>query len=607
MKILGISAFYHDAAAALIHNGHIIAAAQEERFTRIKHDPAFPVNAIQYCLKEAQINLHQIDAVAFYDKPLLKFERLLETYYAFAPKGWLSFLKAMPVWLKEKLFLRRLLHQELSQLEGYHKNIKLLFPEHHLSHAASAYFSSAFTDAAILTIDGVGEWATASIAHGKDNHITVLRELRFPHSLGLLYSAVTYYLGFDVNEGEYKVMGLAPYANRQAPEVLDLTRRIRTQMMDVKPDGSLWLNQHYFDYATGARMAHDARWAACLGFEKRAPEAALEPHHVHLAAAIQQITEEVVTAMANEAKRLTGSNNLCMAGGVALNGVANGKLVQQQIFKELFVQPASGDAGGALGAAQAAYHIYFNQAKTTTAEPDFMQGALLGPSFSIEEIIDAAANCGAVFTRYENATELYAYTARRITEGAVVGWFQDRMEYGPRALGSRSILADARQPGMQQKVNLSIKFREGFRPFAPAVLEEHAAQYFDLNQPSPYMLFVVPVHEAIRKAMPEDEAQWPMRERLQLQRSDLPATTHIDFSARVQTVAPQPQTAFRKLLESFYELTGCPVLLNTSFNVRGQPPVCTPEQAYACFMQTEMDVLVMGALVFEKQQQRKIK
>lgn len=601
MTILGISAFYHDSAAAIIKDGKIIAAAQEERFTRKKHDPSFPINAIQFCLQYAGCDIDGLDAIAFYDKPLLRFERLLETYYGYAPKGVQSFITSMPVWLKEKMFLKRMMHEELEKVGAYDKKkVKFLFPEHHLSHAASAFYSSPFQTSAILTIDGVGEWATASIGIGKGNSIEILKELRFPHSVGLLYSAFTYFLGFKVNSGEYKLMGLAPYGNPDSPKIAEYIHTIKDKLVSIKPDGSIWLNQDYFNYATGLRMVHDEKWEQLFGFKRRSEEDELEQKHCDLGYAIQKVTEEIVQLMAMEAKRLTGSNNLCMAGGVALNCVANGKLLQQKIFTDIFIQPASGDAGGALGAAQAAYFIHFNQPRTATTAQDEMQGAYLGPEYSDIDIDLALRKYNAVYTKFSNFDEFAPQVADIIDAGNVVGWFQGRMEFGPRALGSRSILGDVRNPEMQKKLNLKIKYREGFRPFAPSVKAEDSKDYFELDAISPYMLIVAPVKIERRAKMPAGYNAMPLLERLYVQRSDMPAITHIDFSARVQTIHRETNERYWKLLDTFKQKTGYAVMVNTSFNVRGEPPVCTPEDAYKCFMRTEMDYLVLGNYLLSK-------
>ena len=604
MKILGISAFYHDSAAALIDNGEIVAAAQEERFTRKKHDPGFLTNAVKFCLEYGGVSLNQLDAIVFYDKPLLKFERLLETYYAFAPKGIRSFITAMPVWIKEKMFLKRLINEELVKI-GYDKKkpVKILFPEHHLSHAASAYYPSPYDKAAILTIDGVGEWATASICLGEGKDITILKELRFPHSLGLLYSAFTYFLGFRVNSGEYKLMGLAPYGNPTSPDVDRYVDTILNELIELKEDGSVWLNQEYFDYATGLTMVNESKWEALFGMKKRNPEDTLEAEHCNLGLAIQRVTEEAVIKMGREAKRLTGADYLCMAGGVALNCVANGKIQKAGIFKDIFIQPAAGDAGGALGAAQAAYHIFFGQERKVTWKNDAMRGSYLGPTFSDLEVELTAKRYGAVYTRFEDFKDLTKEVAQLLSEGNVIGWVQGRMEFGPRALGGRSILGDPRNSEMQKKLNLKIKYRESFRPFAPSVLAEDCADYFDYKGISPYMLLVHPVAEGRRNPLPEGYDSMDLRNKLYFERSDLPSITHIDYSARIQTVHKDTNPRYWELIQAFKELTGYAVIVNTSFNVRGEPIVSTPNDSYRCFMRTEMDYLVVGNYLFDKRQQ----
>lgn len=605
MKILGISAFYHDSAAAIIKNGSILAAAQEERFTRKKHDPSFPKNAVEYCLTEAGFQLKDLDAIVFYDKPLLKMERLLETYYGFAPLGFTSFLKAIPVWLKEKLFLKRMLYQCLFDIQVFDKKkIPLLFPEHHLSHAASAFYPSPFESAAILTLDGVGEWATASIGFGKDHEITLLKELKFPHSLGLLYSAFTYFLGFKVNSGEYKLMGLAPYGRHGSKEVEHYKDLIKTHLVDIKPDGSIWLNQDYFNYATGLTMVKTKAWAELFGFEVRKSESDLEQKHCDLGLAIQEITEEVVLLMAQEAKRLTQSSALVLAGGVALNCVANGKLKEAGIFESIYIQPAAGDAGGALGAALAAHYIYFGSSRQVEPGPlDGMSGSYLGPSYGDKEILTMAKQHQAVYEHLPNPNDLSSKVAHLLANGNVIGWFQGRMEFGPRALGARSILADPRDPEMQKKLNLKIKYREGFRPFAPSVLAADASTYFEMEGHSPYMLLVHGIAPAYRKALPEGYEQMEMMEKLYVLRSDLPSITHIDYSARIQTVHAETNPRYHQLITDFKLITGVGVLVNTSFNVRGEPMVCTPADAYRCFMRTEMDYLVIENYLFDKKQQ----
>ncbi len=603
MKILGISAFYHDSAAALLVDGKLVAAAQEERFTRIKHDPSFPINAIKYCLHAEAINIAELDAIVFYDKPLLKFERLLETYYGFAPKGVASFVTAIPVWIKEKLFLKRIIHEELAKIDGYEKRkTKLLFPEHHLSHAASAFFPSSFDEAAILTIDGVGEWATASISFGKGNSITNIKEMHFPHSVGLLYSAFTYYLGFTVNSGEYKLMGLAPYGIPDSDEVNRFAQIIKTELTDLKNDGSVWLNQKYFNYSTGLRMVKEKKWEKLFGFERRQPEAKIEQCHSNLALAIQQVTEEIIIKMAGEAKKLTGAKNICLAGGVALNCVANGKLLAAGLFDDIFIQPAAGDAGGAVGAALAAHFIYFGNERKIS-HPDGMNGTFLGPEFSPTEIEHTAKSFKAKYIKFENLDDLTGRVAQIIADGNVVGWFQGRMEFGPRALGNRSILGDARNTEMQLKLNLKIKYRESFRPFAPSVLAEDCAEYFELAKPSPYMLLVANVQQKHLFDFPGNYFELPLMERLYFKRSDIPSVTHIDCSARIQTVHKETNERYWKLIDQFKKLTGYGVIVNTSFNVRGEPIVCSPTDAYKCFMRTEMDYLVIGDYLFSKNEQ----
>ena len=603
-KILGISCFYHDSAASIVVGGKIIAAVQEERFTRNKHTHDFPVESIKYCLEEAGLTIDELDAIVFYDKPLLKFERLLETYYAFAPKGLISFLKAIPVWLKEKMFLKKQLLDGLKLVGEYNKKkVKLLFPEHHLSHAASTFFTSPYEESAILTIDGVGEWCTASIAHGKNNKIIFEKELNFPHSVGLLYSAFTYFLGFTVNSGEYKLMGLAPYGDPTSEQTLKYIEQIKTHLVDIKEDGSVWLDQKYYNYATGLRMAKDIAWEQLFGFPRREDENDLQQHHCDLALAIQLVTEEIVIKMAKEAKRITGSNSICLAGGVALNCVANGKLIKENIFENVYITPASGDAGGALGAALVGHYMYFNQERIANGKSDTIEGSYLGPSYSDKEIESMIRKSKAVFHKPNSFDEVAQFTAQKIADGKVIGWFQDRMEFGPRALGNRSILGDARNPEMQKKLNLKIKYREGFRPFAPSVLAEEAHNYFDLEVDSPYMLLVAPVKESRRKKIPENYFKLPLWDRLYTERSDIQSVTHLDFSARVQCVLKETNPRYHQLISEFKKLTDYGLVVNTSFNVRGEPIVCTPYDAYRCFMSTEMDVLVIGNHIFEKENQ----
>lgn len=603
MIILGISALYHDSAAAIVVDGEIIAAVQEERFTRVKNDPSFPLHSVAYCLKAANVTLDKVDYVVFYDKPFLKFERLLETYLAYAPNGFLSFLKAMPVWLKQKIFFKRLLHEGLKQLDGYNKKkIKLLFTEHHLSHAASAFFASNFTQAAILTIDGVGEWATASICKGEGNKITKLKELRFPHSLGLLYSAFTYYLGFKVNSGEYKLMGLAPYGEKNSQQVNDFINKIKNNLIRIFDDGSIYMNQNYFNYATGLTMTNDNRWEKLFDLKRRNPEDEICQIHCNLALAIQQVTEECVIKMSKTALTLSESNNLCLAGGVALNCVANGKLLKENIAKKIYVQPAAGDAGGALGAVLAVYYIYLNNDRKTAISYDSMNGSYLGPSYSAKDIDAVINKYKGVADKLDEQT-LLKQTAHLLNEGNVIGWFQGKMEFGPRALGNRSILADARNTAMQKKLNLKIKYRESFRPFAPCVLEEDVRLYFELNEPSPYMLFVANVCENRQKQEQNLNGEKKLIDKINEIRSDIPAVTHIDNSARVQTVSKETNPKLYDLLTEFKQETSCGVLVNTSFNVRGEPIVCTPEDAFLCFMNTEMDYLVIENYIFDKRKQ----
>lgn len=601
--ILGISAYYHDSAAALLVDGEIVAAAHEERFTRKKHDPAFPSNAIKYVMDEAGTGCGDLLAVAFYEKPLIKFERLLETYHAFAPRGVKSFLSAIPVWVKEKLFMKKMLRDEMRKLcKG---DPRFLFPEHHLSHAASAFFPSPFEEAAILTVDGVGEWATSTLCHGKGNRIGIIKELDFPHSIGLLYSAFTYYTGFRVNSGEYKLMGLAPYGNPDSEQLEEFRNKILEEIVDIRDDGSILLNMKYFNFATGLRMSNDKRWKDLFGIPPRKGESELTAEYMNLALAIQQVTEEIILKLAGTARELTGSKNLAMSGGVALNSVANGKLLASGLFDDIWIQPAAGDAGGAVGAAYAGWHIWRGKDRNVSL-PDSMKGAYLGPEYSENDIQRTIRKYNAKFRHFPDFNELAELAAGQIAGGKVVGWFQGRMEYGPRALGNRSILGDARNPEMQKRMNLKIKFREGFRPFAPAVLEEDIGQYFDLDRPSPYMLLVVPVKEHRRKPVPEGTSDLEMYDRLYHIRSDVPAITHVDFSARLQSVSRNTNPRFWQVIDQFKKITGYSVIINTSFNVRGEPIVCTPDDAFRCFMRTGMDYLVMGDYLFDKAQQKEL-
>jgi carbamoyltransferase len=583
--IIGVSAFYHDSAACLLRDGGIVAAAQEERFTRKKGDDSFPSKAVEYCLSEGGATLDDIEAVVFYDKPLLKFERILETYLAVAPKGFGSFLKAGPLWLKEKLYTDRSIRDGLGDFPG-----KVLYAEHHESHAASAFFPSPFNEAAILTIDGVGEWATASIGHGKGSSIELLRELHWPDSLGLLYSAFTYHTGFKVNSGEYKVMGLAPYGEPK------YVQAIYDHLLDLRDDGSFRLNQKYFNYLSGLTMTSDA-FSEVFGGPPRVPESPLTQREMDLARSVQEVCEEIVLRMVKTAQRETGSNSLCLAGGVALNAVANGRVLRESSFENVWVQPAAGDAGGALGAALLAWHRYYEKPRAPR-QCDSMNGALLGPSFGDDEIESQLDSVGAVYERIDPQT-IAARTAELIAGENVVGWFQGRMEYGPRALGARSIVADPRNPRMQSLINLKIKFREGFRPFAPSVLEDRAKEYFELKGESPYMLIVAPVKKERRLPIEAIGEKWGI-ELLNQPRSDIPAVTHLDYSARIQTVSETRTPLYHSMIAEFDRLTGCPLVVNTSFNVRGEPIVCTPLDAWRCFMRTQLDYLVIGSFVLAK-------
>ena len=597
MKILGISAYYHDAAACLLESGDITAAAQEERFTRKKHDAQFPRHAIDYCLAEAGVSITGLDAVVFYDKPLVKFERLIETYIADAPRGFRSFLTAMPIWLKEKLYLKSLLKKELADLAGSSKKAlpQLLFAEHHQSHAASAFFPSPFDEAAVLCMDGVGEWATTSVWLGKGNQLTPLWQIDFPHSLGLLYSAFTYFTGFKVNSGEYKLMGLAPYGT---PRHVDV---IRDHLIDIKADGTFRLQMDYFDYATGLRMTNE-KFSALFGREPRAPESALTQDDMDIAASVQAVTEEIVLKIAQTIHRETAVDHLCLAGGVSLYFVANGRLLREGPFKRLWVQPAAGDAGGALGCALAVWHQYADKPRQSSGAMDRMRGAYLGPSFSSDEIGAALDQLGAEYHVHRDE-DLFSLLAELLDQGKVLGWFQGRMEFGPRALGARSIIGDPRKTDMQSVMNLKIKYRESFRPFAPAVLSERVADYFDQTTESPYMLLVANVQNDRRKIVEPSDGTLFGIEQLKQIRSEIPAVTHVDYSARLQTVHRDTNPRFHALLEAFDAKTGCPVVVNTSFNVRGEPIVCSPTDAYRCFMRTEMACLVVENYLLLKKEQ----
>ncbi len=596
MRILGISAYYHDAAAAVVVDGRIVAAAQEERFTRVKHDPAFPHNAIRACIEIAGLQPAQIDLVAFYDKPFLKFERLLETYLAFAPRGFTSFRQALPLWLKEKLFQKNMLVKELAQLDaGIDWLPRLLFSEHHLSHAGSAFFPSPFERAAVLTMDGVGEWTTTSLAIGSGTDIKVLREIHFPHSLGLLYSAFTYYTGFKVNSGEYKVMGLAPYGEPK------YAARILEHLIDVKEDGSFRLNLDYFDYCTGLKMTND-RFDGLFGGPPRKAEERMGQREMDLAASIQAVTEEVVLKLARGVARDTGEKNLCLAGGVALNCVANGKLLRQRYFERMWLQPASGDAGGALGAALVAAHMFKNEPRKLNGTADLMQGSYLGTGHGTADTVKRLTAMGAKFEVLDDDA-LIARCADALAEGKALGWHQGRMEFGPRALGGRSVLGDARSPTMQKLLNLKVKYRESFRPFAPAVLREDVGEWFDINEDSPYMLLVADVLDKHRIAMTPEQQQLFGIDKLNVPRSSIPAVTHVDYSARIQTVHRDTNPRYHALIARFKTLTGCPVVVNTSFNVRGEPIVCTPDDAFRCFMGTEIETLAVGNCFLRKEDQ----
>jgi carbamoyltransferase len=596
MRVLGISAFYHDSAAALIEDGRIVAAAQEERFTRKRHDAGFPRSAIRYCLEATGAALADVDYVVFYDKPFLKFERLLETYMAFAPRGFRSFRMAMPLWLREKLFQKNLLRKELQTFDpGFDAEQRLLFAEHHQSHAASAFFPSPFEEAVVLTMDGVGEWATTSLSLGRDNHLEMVKEIHFPHSLGLLYSAFTYYTGFQVNSGEYKVMGLAPYGE---PKYADV---ILDNLIDLREDGSFRLDLSYFDFCTGLKMTNE-KFDDLFGAPPSEPESDPTQRDMDLAASIQAVIEEAVLRLTRQAAKETRSRNLCLAGGVALNCVANGKVLRDGRFDDIWIQPASGDAGGALGAALSAYHLFKGQPRVTNAGCDAMGGSYLGPSFRQEEIEHRLGAAGARFTVLDEDS-LIATAAAKLVDQKVVGWFQGRMEFGPRALGARSILGDARSPATQSVLNLKIKYRESFRPFAPSVLREDVAEWFELDTDSPYMLLVADVVEKQRRPMSPASGKLEGLDLLKATRSEIPAVTHVDYSARVQTVHGETNPRYHALIEAFKERTGCPVIVNTSFNVRGEPIVCTPEDAFHCFMGTGMDCLAIGDCFLEKEEQ----
>ena len=600
MYVLGISAFYHDSAACILKDGEVVAAAQEERFTRKKHDAGFPTNAIKYCLEEARISASQIDNVVFYEKPFVKFERLLETYLAFAPKGFFSFVKAMPVWIKDKLFQKSALIKELKSTlaEDIDWRERLLFSEHHLSHAASAYYPSPFESAAVLTLDGVGEWTTTSLAIGNGRELEVVKEIHFPHSLGLLYSAFTYYTGFKVNSGEYKVMGLAPYGE---PVYADL---IRENLITVALDGSFQLDMSYFDYATGLTMTNK-KFDALFGGPPRTSETELTQREMDLAASVQKVTEDIVLELAKGIAKETGERNLCLAGGVALNCVANGILLREKIFENIWIQPAAGDAGGALGAALSTWYLHHNKERIAPKERDAMKGAYLGPVFTDAEIETELTACGAVFKKLSE-NEMIVEVASALADEKAVGWMQGRMEFGPRALGGRSIIADPRSSIMQKQLNLKVKYRESFRPFAPSILREDVSEWFEHDTDSPYMLLVADVQEDKRCAMTKEEDALFGIDKLNVPRSSVPAITHVDYSARIQTVHADTNPRYHSVISKFKEKTGCPLVVNTSFNVRGEPIICSPTDAFKCFMGTEMDVLAVGDFVLYKEQQDEV-
>ncbi|MSU54264.1 MAG: hypothetical protein EXS48_00280 [Candidatus Staskawiczbacteria bacterium] len=593
-NILGISAFYHDSAAALIKNGEIISAGQEERFTRKKHDADFPKNAIEYCLKEAKIGPEDLDYIVFYDKPFLKFERIIETYLAYAPVGIRSFLKAIPLWIKQKIWIRDLIRKDIKGFKG-----KILFTEHHQSHLASAFYPSPFTESVILSIDGVGEWTTTSIAHGKGNNFKILEEIRFPDSLGLLYSAFTYFTGFKVNSAEYKVMGLAPYGS---PKYVD---KILDNLIDVKEDGSFKLNMEYFNFPVGLTMTNE-KFNLLFGGPPREPESPVTQREMDLASSLQQVTEMVMLKIARHAKQITGCDNLCLAGGVALNCVANSKILKENIFKNIWIQPASGDAGGALGAALSVWYDYLDNTRLADNKNDSQKGSFLGPEYNNDTILDFLKKNSIPYVALPQE-ELIKRTAELLAQEKVVGWFQGRMEFGPRALGARSILGDPRSESMQKVMNLKIKFRESFRPFAPSVLSEKAADCFEIDRESPYMLLTADVKKEMRREMSEAEKELFGIDKLNVVRSKIPAVTHVDYSARLQTVHRETNLLYWKLIKAFFEITGYPVLINTSFNIRGEPIVCSPADAYTCFMRTGMDYLAMGSFLLKKEDQPKPK
>lgn len=602
IAVLGISAFYHDSAAALIIDGEIVAAAQEERFSRIKHDSTFPVNAINYVLNESGISFEKINAVVFYDKPFLKFERLLETYHAFAPFGLRSFITSMPVWIKEKIFMRRLLRKQLSAFGSF--NGQLLFTEHHLSHAASAFYPSPFNTSAILTLDGVGEWATATIGKGNQNNIHIIKEMHYPHSVGLLYSAFTYFLGFKVNSGEYKLMGLSPYGDPEASQTIEFCEKIRSAIVDIREDGSILLNMDYFSFNTDLKMIHTPKWESLFGINRREPESEIRQSHMNLAAAIQLVTEEIILKLVKTTKEITGCNKLVMAGGIALNCVANSKIASSKLFEDMWIQPAAGDAGGALGAALSGYYIYYKSKRKILPDTDTMKNTYLGPEYTDSDILRFLKRQGASYIHYPDFDSLSEMISSKLAEGNIIGWFQGRMEFGPRALGNRSILADPRSPDIQRILNLKIKFRESFRPFAPSVLAEDVNQFFSSSRISPYMLFTDQLRNELKYPQLENNEKTSLYDKLYYLRSGIPAVTHVDYSARVQTVIRDTNPRFWKLLSDFKKLTGIGMLVNTSYNIRGEPIVCTPEDAYRDFMYAGIDFLVIGNFVLRHKEQK---
>ena len=605
MNILGISCYYHDSSASIIVDDEIIACVQEERFTREKHTPEFPTNSIKFCLEETGLKIGELDAVVFYDKPIVKFERLISTFYQVAPKGLIPFIKSIPIWLKEKLFLRKLIFDKLKDIEPdlKKKDLNLLFTEHHLSHAASAFYPSNLNESAILTIDGVGEWSTASICKGEEGKIKILKELYFPHSVGLLYSAFTYFLGFRVNSGEYKLMGLAPYGIQASRETQLFIEKIKSEIVDLKEDGSIFLNQKYFKYTYGLKMINENKFIKLFGIKTRKEDEEITQTHCNMALAIQKVTEEIVINMVKETKKITNSKNLCLSGGVALNCVINGKIEELKLFDNIYIQPASGDSGGSLGAALAINHMYYDRERTYSNGYDLMQGSYLGPYFSDKEILIVNKRYKAIYEHINSFEALSKKVAKLLSEGYVIGWFQGKSEFGPRALGNRSILADPRNPEMQKKLNLKIKYREGFRPFAPSVLEEDYSEFFEGETLSPYMLMVKKIHSKIKSDLKQDYWELNYWDKLYTKRSKLQSITHVDFTARIQTVSKKTNPRYWSLINQFKKITSYGVLVNTSFNVRGEPIVNSPEDAFKCFMNTEMDFLVINNFFYTKNKQ----